>query len=226
VLAGNAALPDRAVAAPLEIPIALDYRVVEQALDEQLFSGPGGTAEIYADPLRCNTLVLSEPRVEGTDDGRVRFLTSLHAQAGTPLFGRCWFAKSWHGVVETVQTAQVASGSSIVSFRVDDSALLSADDRQEVLPRFVQRWIREHVHPRLGAVTVDLQPAVSGLQELLDAVVREAQPPSAQARETVVAATARCCPAHRRRWSPCCRSKWPMRLATPWPPRPRRPKPR
>ena len=178
LLAGNAAIAERAVAAPLEIPIALDYRVVEQALDEQLFSGPGDTAEIYADRLRCNTLVLSEPRVEGTEDGRVRFLTALQAQAGTPLFGRCWFAKSWHGLIETVQTAQVTAGSSTVSFRVEDSALLSADDRQQALPGFVQRWIRDHVHPRLGAVTVDLRPAVSGLQELLDAVVREAPPPS------------------------------------------------
>lgn len=178
MLAGSAGFPNRAVAAPLEIPVALDYGVVEQALDEQLFSGPGGTAEIYADPLRCNTLVLSEPRVEGTKDSRVRFLTSLHVQAGTPLFGRCWFAKSWRGTLETVQKAQVAAGSSTVSFRVEDSALLSADDQQQVLPRFVQRWIRDHVHPRLGAVTVDLQPAVAGLQELLDNVVREAPLPS------------------------------------------------
>jgi hypothetical protein len=178
-MAGSAAFPERAIAALLEIPVALDYRIVEQALGEQLFTGPGGTAEIYADPLRCNTLVLSEPRVGGTDDGRVRLRTSLHARAGTPLFGRCWFAKSWDGLVEILQTAQVTPGSSTVSFRVVDSALLSADDQREVLPRFVQQWVRDRVHPRLGAVTVDLQPAVSGLQELLDAVVAEAPPPSA-----------------------------------------------
>jgi hypothetical protein len=175
LLAGNAALPQRLSAAPLEIPLALDYRIVEQALGEQLFSGPGGTAEVYADRLRCNVLLLSEPRVEGAGDGRLRVSASLRARTGTPLFGRCWLSKSWRVLLETVQTAQVSPGSSIVSFRVEDSAVLSPDDRQEVLPGFVQGWIRDHVHPRLAAVTVDLQPAVSGLQELLDAVMRDAR---------------------------------------------------
>jgi len=176
-LAASATLaPAGARAAVLEIPVALDYRIVEQALGEQLFSGPGGTAEVYADATRCNTLVLSEPRVEGTDDGQVRLLTSLHAQAGTPLFGRCWFAKSWRGLIKTVQTAQVPAGGSLVSFRVVDSSLLSADDQKEVLPRFLNNWIKDYLHPRLGAVTIDLQPAVSGLREVLDSVALEARP--------------------------------------------------
>ena len=180
LLAGAALFSAGARAAVLEIPLALDYRIVEQALGEQLFSGPGGTAEVYADPLRCNTLALSEPRVEGSADGRVRLRTSLHAQAGTPLFGRCWFAKSWRGLIETVQTAQVASGTSTVSFQVEDSALLSADDQREVLPQFLQTWIADHLHPRLDAVTIDLEPAVTGLREVLTSVAPEARPAGAE----------------------------------------------
>jgi len=176
LLAGAALFPAGAPAAMLEIPVALDYRIVEQALGEQVFSGPGGTAEVYADATRCNTLVLSEPRVEGADDGRVRLLTSLRAHAGTPLFGRCWFAKSWSGLIETVQTAQVTPEASGVSFRVVDSSLLRADDRHEVLPEFLKSWIADYLHPRLGAVTIDLQPAVAGLREVLDSVALEARP--------------------------------------------------
>lgn len=169
--AGGALFPSSVGAAVLEIPLALDYRIVEQTLGEQVFTGPNGTAELLADRQRCNFLTLAEPRVEGTADGRVRLLTALHAQTGTPLAGRCWLAKSWHGFIETLQAAQVAPGSSAVTFRVADSNLLRSDDQQPVLPRFVQAWIRDYVHPRLGAVTIDLAPAVSGLQELLDAAV-------------------------------------------------------
>jgi hypothetical protein len=179
LLAGNTAFPDRAIADLLEVPVALDYRVVEQALAAQVFSGPGGTVEAYADQLRCNSLVLSGPRVEGTADGRVRLLTTLYAQAGTPLAGRCWFAKSWRGLIETLQTAQVLPGSSVVAFRVEESNLLRADDRQEVLPGFLKNWIADHLHPRLSAVTIDLQPAVSGLQEVLASVALEVSPPAA-----------------------------------------------
>ena len=169
--AGGILLSSSVRAAELEIPLALDYRMVEQALGEQVFTGPNGTAELLADRLRCNFLTLAEPRVEGSADGQVRLLTALRAQTGTPLAGRCWLAKSWHGFIETLQAAQVAPGSSAVTFRVTDSNLLRSDDQQPVLPHFVQAWIKDYVHPRLGAVTIDLGPAVSGLQELLDAAV-------------------------------------------------------
>lgn len=179
--AGGALLPASVHAAVLEIPLALDYRIVEQALGEQVFTGPDRTAPVFADRQRCNFLTLAEPRVEGTADGQVRLLTALRAQTGTPLAGRCWFAKSWHGVIETLQTAQVAPESSAVTFRVADSNLLRTDDQQSMLPRFVQAWIREYVHPRLGAVTIELQPAVAGLQELLDAVMAGAPQPTSAA---------------------------------------------
>jgi hypothetical protein len=180
--AASPLFPTGVRAATVEIPLALDYRIVEQALGEQVFSGPNGTAELLADSLRCNFLTLAELRVEGTDDGHVRLLTTLHAQTGTPLGGRCWLAKSWRGLIETLQTAQVSPGSSAVSFRVEDSNLLRADDREPLLPRFVQAWIKEYAHPRLGAVTIDLGPAVAGLQELLDAAAAERWLPAAAAQ--------------------------------------------
>ncbi|HSM69788.1 MAG TPA: hypothetical protein VK830_08735, partial [Xanthomonadales bacterium] len=160
--AGGALFPASSRAAVLEIPLALDYRIVEQALGEQVFTGPNRTARLFADRQRCNFVTLAEPRVEGSVDGQVRLLTALRAQTGTPLAGRCWFAKSWHGYIETLLGAHVATGSSAVTFRVADSNLLRTDDQKPALPRFVQAWIKDYVHPRLGGVTIDLQPAVEG----------------------------------------------------------------
>jgi len=163
--------PQPLLGSTVEIPVPLDYRIVEQALEQQVFTGPDGSAEVFSDHLRCNTLVLSEPVVAGTDDGRVRIQTAMRAQTGTPLGDRCRFAKSWLGVVETLQIAQVEPGSSTVSFRVVDSSLLRSDDGDEVLPRFMQGWITDHVHPRLGAVRIDLQPSIEGIREWLDSAV-------------------------------------------------------
>jgi hypothetical protein len=165
------ALP--AVAAVLEVPLALDYRILDQAVREQVFAGPDGSIEVFADKIRCNTLVLAGPRVSGTDDGHLRLLADMHAQTGTPLGGRCWLAKSWTGLVETLQTAHADPESSVVSFRVVESTLLDSEDGEEVLPRLVQQWIEDYVHPRLGAVKIDLQPGVAGILELLQTVVTE-----------------------------------------------------
>jgi hypothetical protein len=172
-----AALPISLPAATLEIPIALDYRIVEEALAQQMFTGPDRTADVFADDARCNTLVLSNPRVSGGDDGRLRLVTDMQASVGTPIGGACRFARSWNGVVETEQTAQVAPGASVVTFQIVDSRLLRAEDGKDALPRFMQGLIRDYVHPRLGAVTLDLGPAVGGIQELFAMALPEGHAP-------------------------------------------------
>ena len=150
-------------AATLEVPISLDYRILQEALAQQIFTGPEDTAEVFADALRCNTLILSDPRIEGGleggvaggEQGRLRLVTDMRASIGTPLGGKCRFSRAWHGVVETEQTAEIQPGESVVAFRVVDSRLLRADGGEDALPRFMRRWIRDYVHPRLAAVTKD-----------------------------------------------------------------------
>lgn len=162
-------------AAELEIPVALDYRILDQALVEQVFTGPDATAELFSDRLHCNALTLSEPHVTGTDDSQVRVVTRMQARTGTPIGDRCLFAKTWNGIVETEQTAHADPTAARISFRIVDSRLLSAEDGTDVLPGFMRGWLRDYVHPRLGAVTIDLEPALSGIREVLDAVAADAR---------------------------------------------------
>jgi len=162
-----AALPAGLLAAMIEVPITLDYRIVEEALAQQVFTGADRTAEVFADSIRCNNLVLSNPRVGGGGEERLKLVTDMRASVGTPIGGKCLFARTWQGVIETEQTALVESGASVVSFRIVESRLLSANDGENVLPGFAQDLIRTYVHPRLASVTVDLGPAVNGIEELL-----------------------------------------------------------
>lgn len=174
--AALAGIPTASAAAVVELPLALDYRIVEQALADQLFTGPGHTAEVFADRNRCNRLELAAPSVDADADGRLRLLTTMRARTGTPLGSRCWFAKRWTGVVETMQSVQADPQASTLTFRVVDSTLLSAEDGSAALPGFMQRWINAYVHPRLAAVRIDLQPAISGIQDLLDLAIATRDP--------------------------------------------------
>lgn len=174
LLISAASLAWPAAAAVVEIPVALDYRIVELALAEQVFTGADRSATAFTDSSQCNSLVLSEPQVGGTDEGMVRLLTTMTARTGTPLGSSCRFAKTWSGLVETVQMASANPQDSVVSFSVVDSRLLKADDQSDALPRFLRGWINDYVHPRLGAVTIDLEPALSGIEELLDATIIDA----------------------------------------------------
>ena len=175
------AMPLALLAATLEVPVSLDYRIVEEALVQQVFTEPNKTAEVFADAIRCNALLLSDPRVAGGEDGKLRLATEVAASVGTPIGGKCRFSKTWQGVVETEQTVHVEPGMPVVALRTVESKLLRADDGKDVLPRFMQRLIRDHVHPRLDAVTIDLGPAVGGIEELLGLVLTvpsgDAEPP-------------------------------------------------
>lgn len=167
----EAALASATGTATVEVPVVLDYRILQQALQEQVFTGPQSTLEVYADRLRCNTMTLSDPRIDGTVKGRIRMLSTMQARTGAPLGDKCRLAKTWHGLIETIQVARIEPQSARVAFAVVESTLLRPDDRQPVFPRFLNRWINDYLHPRLRAVTIDLDPALSGLEEMLELMV-------------------------------------------------------
>jgi len=158
-------------AGEITMPLNLDLTLVTKALQQQLFLGPEGRAEVFSDSLDCNVLSLSEPRVEGTQDGRLKVITRAQARFGTPLGGRCLVPLSWSGVIETLEEVTVLPGSAMLSFRVVDSNILRADEEGRALPGAVWSWVKHHIHPRLGAITVNLNPALLALQELLQEAV-------------------------------------------------------
>lgn len=159
--------PVPALAVPIELPVSLDYAVVREALTRQVFHGSEQQAELFRDNLGCNHLTLSDPQVAGTADGLLRLTTRVRARVGTPIAGRCLLPFAWNGSIETFKQAQVAPGSGRVSFRVTDSNILSGDAGQRKMSGVVWNWIKDQVHPRLGAVTLDFGPAITDLRALL-----------------------------------------------------------
>lgn len=157
-------------AAELQLPLALDYRVLEQALQAQLFTGPEHTAEVYSDRIQCNTMVLSQPRVEGTDTGEVLIYTTIIAQHGTPIGKRCLLKRAWRGVLKTVHQTDVNPQTVAVAFSVVDSTILRSDAVKSAVPGWLQKPLMNFVLPQLEAIVIDLRPAVSGIQELINSV--------------------------------------------------------
>lgn len=168
-------------AAALELPITLDYGIVNHALAEQLFLGPEGSAEVFSDGLDCNSLVLSDPWVEGNAEGQLRVTTKVKARGGTPLGGRCLLPFEWHGIIETLEEAHVPEGSTTIAFRVIDSNILGGDQSRS-MPGILWNWIKGYVHPRLGAVTVDFAPALNELK----ALIHDALPGEESERQGIV----------------------------------------
>jgi soluble lytic murein transglycosylase-like protein len=160
-------LPLPALALPIELPVSLDYAVVSDALSRQVFQGSEQQAELFRDNLGCNYLTLSDPQVAGTEDGLLRLTTRVRARVGAPVGGRCLLPFAWNGSIETFKEAVVEPNSGRVSFRIKDSNILSGDAGQRQMPGMAWNWIKDQVHPRLGAVTIDFGPAITDLRALL-----------------------------------------------------------
>src|SRR5690606_38127628 len=112
---------------PLTVPIELDYRIVQHALGSQLFSGPEQTALLYTDTLGCNSMVLSNPQLAGTDDGKLRLQTNLAARGGTQVGDSCLQLFAWIGVVETLEEAYISADGNALAFRVVASSIRGQD---------------------------------------------------------------------------------------------------
>lgn len=151
---------------PLTVPIELDYRIVQHALGSQLFSGPEQTALLYTDTLGCNSMVLSNPQLAGTDDGKLRLQTNLAARGGTQVGDSCLQLFAWSGVVETLEEAYISADGNALAFRVVASSIRGQDGGRGV-PGLVWERIREYVQPSLEGFTLDLRPLLNGTRGLL-----------------------------------------------------------
>lgn len=149
------------------LPVTLDYDIVSQALARQVFVGPDSTAPVFYDGTGCNSLTLSQPRVAGSAEGHLRILTLVTAKGGTPLGDRCLLPFEWSGTVETREQAYVAPGTSTIAFTIVDSDILTSDEQKRAVPGILWNWIKSYIHPQLGAVTVDINPAIVEIRNLL-----------------------------------------------------------
>lgn len=168
-----------AQAKELTIPIALDYGIVHQALSRQLFTGQDQTVLLFDDGFNCNSLILSEPQVNSAENGLISVQTRISAKIGTPLGGNCLMPITWQGNVQTLQQVFVAPDGKTLGFRVMDSNIITTPENAEPAPSVLWDWIKSYIHPQLSAVTIDLGPAVTSLQQLLGASLQGSVDPMA-----------------------------------------------
>lgn len=158
--------PAQAGEVHLTLPFA--YRLVQEALVKQVFIGPNETVRVLEGKNACNVLTLSEARVEGGAAGRVRVLAKVTSRGGTPLTqGRCLPLFEWTGTLEALQQPYVIGDRLAIGFRVVDSDILGEDEARRAVPGVVWNWVKKHVHPRLDAFNLSVNPALIEVRGLL-----------------------------------------------------------
>ncbi len=146
----------------VDVPLRLDAAYLREALVSQVFTDAGETARAWDDGSGCNHMVLSEPRVD-TDGSAVRLATRGEARVGKAIGERCVLLLDWAGSIQTMQSVSLDPGGAAVRFEVVDSALADGG----ALGGTLWDLVKDHVHPRLGALRIDLAPALNELRAVL-----------------------------------------------------------
>jgi hypothetical protein len=152
-------------AEPVNLPIQLDYGLIKKVVDNQLFKGEGGIAEVWHDKHKCSFLNLSNPRISG-EGGLIKLLNDVQAQLGTSFGGQCIPVLAWDGALETFQKPTISPDQSILSLPVTQ---INAYDRQgrQLSINKLQDLIKKAAEPKLSDIKVDLNKSRGDIEKTL-----------------------------------------------------------
>lgn len=157
-------------ASEVRVPLRLDYSFLRSILLEQVYSDQDGTAQVLVDQTGCSNLVLSDPQI-GPDANRIRITTAVEANIGQEIAGQCWQISNWQGFIEVLQEPSIVPEQPTIEFRVVDSNLLDLEGGKPLVTSMLWNWIKQHVHPRLATLKVDLGTPLQEIQALIPLMV-------------------------------------------------------
>ena len=178
-------LPLPSPARQVQVPLQFDAEFLRQALVTEVYTDANETARVWRDGGGCNFLTLSNPRLD-TRAARLRIVTSAKARAGTPLGSRCLTVLDWEGDIEVFQKPTIEPKGPTLGFHVTNSNLYEKNGQKRVATGILWDWVKQYVHPRLSALSVDLHAPLTELQRLLTQVLPSLGPPTDQNRVQLV----------------------------------------
>ena len=154
----------------VDVPLTFDHEFIRQALLAQLYTSASGKAVLWDDGTGCGFLKLREPTVDAAGT-RVRVLTRGEARVGTRVGDQCLAPLQWDGFVEALEEPQIGADPTILQFRVVESNVYDAERKKRFLTGKLWDLVKEHVHPRLEAVRIDLNQPLNDLRGVLPLIV-------------------------------------------------------
>lgn len=159
--AGSAVFAPRARAAALEVPLNLDYLLLDAAVKQRFYTASGGRAQFWSGPDDCGHLYAANPHFSRSGED-VQLATQSDFQAALAVGEQCLNAMSWNG--NLIATARPWITDSTLKFRVTVLNFYSADGTAIGGGAF--GLIKNGLIDELGSFTYDLRPQLRQLQGL------------------------------------------------------------
>jgi hypothetical protein len=171
------ARPDPARATQVRIPLTIDYITLREALKRNLFTAPGGRAQLWNGSDDCQFLYAENPefsRATASGLATVKLETADSLGLGVSMGSQCLNAVQWSGIVEALGVPYIAPGLELKFHFTDLNLYDSAHQKTQLASRGFD-LIKSYLIPQLDEFSYDLKPAVQQLGAMVsDSITSEA----------------------------------------------------
>jgi hypothetical protein len=154
--------PRTLMAAPVTIPLHVNYALMSDMLRQQLYTR-GGRAQLWNGNNDCEYLYAENPSF-GQRNGVLLIDTEAYLNLGVPVGDRCLTPITWSGIVES-DTAPYIAGFAL-KLHVTDTNLYDRNHKQSLLLGRGFDLIKDSVTPAFETYSFDLMPAIRELDRL------------------------------------------------------------
>ena len=164
------AAPETLLAAPVRIPLHINYALLTEALRQRLYTH-GGRAQLWNGDNDCEYLYADNPSF-GRQNGIVQIDTGGYLNLGVPVADHCLSPITWSGIIEAETVPYIAGFA--LKLRVTDLNLYDRNHRKSLLVGRGFDLIKSNVVPALEGYSFDLMPAIHELEGLAQMAVAPA----------------------------------------------------
>lgn len=138
----------------LNLPLQLDYALINKLVSSNLYKGTGNSAEVWHDGGKCSSLKLANLKIDGKDE-QIRLANDVQVQFGTKLGGQCIPLLNWQGVLETLQKPVLNADHTVLSLPITQAIAYDQQGRQLNIDK-LQDLLKRVVEPKLAELSIDL----------------------------------------------------------------------
>ena len=152
------------IAETVRVPIKLDYPVLRQLMQRQLFNTPDNSVEVLHDATGCSNIFLSVPQLHENQQ-KLQITAHVRANIATAVFGNCTPLFNWEGDAKFLTEPVIQPGARSVRLKILSVQLYNPQG--ELITGQVWDLASGQLLSLMSRYEVDLSPTIDQLKKLL-----------------------------------------------------------
>jgi hypothetical protein len=154
-------------AAEINVPLQIDYLLLDAALAQKLYTAPGGRAQFFRGSGQCQYFYAEKPRF-GPHGTQLELNTDGDLSLGLALGGSCVSPVVWQGIIQAETLPRIEGRA--LKLRVADLNFYNPDNSKSDIAGRAFDMIKGNLIPQLEAFSYDLSPAMQQIDGLAASV--------------------------------------------------------